>query len=216
MKTISIPFLHQKSVIQNLLASPLWKDLAEHEIACLNWPGFSYKPTVTFSIACTQKEVILKFHVKEEGALARTISDNGKVYNDSCVEFFVCLPGDEAYYNFEFNCIGRLLLGYGTSRADRHVGPQAALKSIYRQSSLGSEAINSSMGAVCWELALAIPYSAFFMHRIKTLKGEKLRANFYKCGNEMLQPHYLSWSAVFSAQPDFHRRECFGELQVGG
>lgn len=215
MKTISVPFLHPAPAFENLLTSPLWQNVAIHEIACLNWPQFNYKPKVNFSIACTPDGIILKFFVEEEGTLAQVITNNDKVYNDSCVEFFVSIPGDEAYYNFEFNCIGTLLLGYGASRSNRQAGPQEALKSIFRQSTLGSKAITCSMGEVSWELVVAIPYSAFFMHRIQTFRAETLRVNFYKCGNEMPQPHYLSWSPINTPQPDFHRSECFGELLVG-
>lgn len=165
MKTISVPFLHPAPALDNLLISPLLQTMTVHEIASLNWPEFNYQPKVSFSIACTQAGIILKFYVEEEGTLARILTDNGKVYNDSCVEFFVSLPGDEAYYNFEFNCIGRLLLGYGTSRHNRLPGPQKATDSIYRQSTLGTEAIAHTSGLVSWELIIAISFQAFLCTR---------------------------------------------------
>ena len=37
-----------------------------------------------------------------------------------------------------------------------------------------------------------------------------MRANFYKCGDKTLQPHFLSWSPIHSEKPDFHRPEDFG------
>ena len=41
---------------------------------------------------------------------------------------------------------------------------------------------------------------------------EKLRANFYKCGDKTAHPHFLSWNPVGTPSPDFHRPEFFGEL----
>ena len=36
--------------------------------------------------------------------------------------------------------------------------------------------------------------------------------NFYKCGDETVQPHYYSWNPVELVDPDFHRSEFFGKL----
>lgn len=42
--------------------------------------------------------------------------------------------------------------------------------------------------------------------------GQILKANFYKCGDRCRSPHFLSWCAIQSPQPDFHRPEDFGYL----
>ena len=43
--------------------------------------------------------------------------------------------------------------------------------------------------------------------------GVKLRGNFYNC-DESIHPHFGTWNPVVAAQPDFHRPECFGDMQV--
>ena len=40
-----------------------------------------------------------------------------------------------------------------------------------------------------------------------------LKANFYKCGDKLSVPHYLSWNPVTTEKPDFHRPEYFGLLE---
>ena len=57
------------------------------------------------------------------------------------------------------------------------------------------------------------PVKAFFHHKIKALKGKTIRANFYKCGDKLTVPHYLTWSTVGTPKPDFHRPEFFGMVR---
>jgi hypothetical protein len=47
---------------------------------------------------------------------------------------------------------------------------------------------------------------------IKLEAGATLRANFYKCGDELQVPHFLSWNPIGVETPDFHRPEFFGKL----
>jgi hypothetical protein len=59
---------------------------------------------------------------------------------------------------------------------------------------------------------LSIPYSTFFLHDIKTLEGQTIRANFYKCGDKLQSPHYLSWNPISLPKPNFHCPDFFGIL----
>ena len=52
-------------------------------------------------------------------AILQTAQENNSpVWEDSCVEFFVQIPGEKYYYNFEFNCIGTALAARRTGRED--------------------------------------------------------------------------------------------------
>ena len=64
-----------------------------------------------------------------------------------------------------------------------------------------------------WEVALIIPYAAFFKHQIQSLDGKEVKANFYKCGDELQTPHFLSWNPIKIEKPDFHRPDFFGTLE---
>ena len=66
-------------------------------------------------------------------------------------------------------------------------------------------------------LSYAIPLSLLqlFYPGYTWQKGKVMRANFYKCGDLTVHPHFLSWNPVTSEQPDFHRPCDFGELYFG-
>ena len=38
------------------------------------------------------------------------------------------------------------------------------------------------------------------------------KANFYKCGDETLHPHFGCWNPVVAEEPNFHLPEFFGTL----
>ena len=123
------------------------------------------------------------FQGKEASVRAVAGKDNGPVWEDACVEFFSIPAGDGVYYNMECNCAGTLLIGAGAGRGNRQHAPQEVLDKVQRWSSLGQEDFEERIGDCSWEVALVVPYSAFFMHDITSLDGKTLRANFYKCGD---------------------------------
>ncbi|MBF1073685.1 MAG: hypothetical protein HXL32_03115, partial [Prevotellaceae bacterium] len=99
-----------------------------------------------------------------------------------------------------------------SGRNNRIGAPANILNQISRWSSSGHKPFGQLNQPQKWELALIIPVSAFFCHHIQSLSGRTVRANFYKCGDKTLNPHFLSWNAINSPSPDFHRPDCFGEL----
>lgn len=186
---------------------------AEHAIDCVNWPEkFPYAPQVRFGIGHTGREILLRFEVREEAVRAVAATDNGPVWQDSCVEFFISLDGTW-YYNFEFNCVGTKLLGYRKIRPEFTHGSPEIMDSIAVRPSLGSEPIALREGDIRWSLEASIPVSAFFRDEIRDLSGLVARANFYKCGDALPTPHFLSWSPIDAPDPDFHLPAFFGEIR---
>ena len=94
-----------------------------------------------------------------------------------------------------------------------NIAPQEVLDKVQRWSSLGQEDFEERIGDCSWEVALVIPYSAFFMHNITSLDGKAIRANFYKCGDKLQTPHFLSWNPIDLEKPNFHCPEFFGMLR---
>jgi len=215
MKTIIVPWLG--------LTGPQ-PDLAEvgkaldalgqgHEISTVNWPGYVNKPEVRFNIGYGESEIYLKYYVKESFVKAEKGSSNQSVCEDSCVEFFVSPDStDGIYYNFEFNPIGTCLLGKGHGREDSKTVDPAYIGKIRRMGTMGTAPFTEKTGEHYWELTIAIPLEAFAGKEIGNLKGKTFRANFYKCGDSLTQPHYLTWNPVGTAKPDYHRPEYFGKL----
>ena len=59
-------------------------------VACCNWPEqYPYAPEVSFRMFHTGAYLMLRFDVAERWTMARVTVDNGEVWTDSCVEFFV-------------------------------------------------------------------------------------------------------------------------------
>jgi hypothetical protein len=182
-----------------------------HPIEIANWQAYPYKPEVSFRIAHTGKEILLHYKVKEASVRAVATKDNGRVWEDACVEFFVSPDGDNTYYNFECSCIGKLLIQEGIP-GNRKSAEQDVLSSVKRWSSLGNEPFDEKVGECSWELTMIIPVTAFYKHSLESLDGKKMKGNFYKCGDKLQTPHFLSWSPIQAERPMFHLPAYFGTL----
>ena len=198
-----------------LSAIPAYLDSLGIELTTVdnvNWERFPYKPEAQFRIVTTRKGLLIHYHATENTVAAVADGDNGKVWEDSCMEFF-CIPAnDSVYYNLESNCAGTILLGAGKLRSNRLQAPLDVLEKVERWSSLGREAFKEKKGPVTWDMVLSIPYSTFFLHEIDTLEGKTIRGNFYKCGDKLETPHYLSWNPINLPKPNFHCPDFFGVL----
>jgi len=179
----------------------------------VNWENYDYKPEVAFKIGYTENEILLKYYVTEHSFRAQKTESNQNVYEDSCVEFFVSPADDRIYYNLEFNGIGTCLMGSGTTRENRNRADPAIISGIRRKTSVGENAIEEIKGEFSWTITIAIPLNVFVHHNVKELKGKVFRANFYKCGDQLSVPHYLTWNPIRTKKPDYHRPEFFGFLK---
>ena len=182
-------------------------------IACVNWAEFPYQPEVKFRAAHTGDAILLHYQVTEASVRAVALTDDGRVWEDACVEFFLSPEGNDFYYNFECNCATKLLLHGGPAGGERPTASEEVLKSVKRWSSLGAEPFEERVGECTWEVALVIPASAIFRHDITDLNGKAMRANFYKCGDKLQTPHFLSWAPIDLPKPKFHCPEFFGEIK---
>lgn len=212
MKNITVKLLKVDQKVNLQEAGHLLESQTiNHHVNVLNWKEYQYKPKVEFRIGHTGEEVWLKYYVNEKYIRAVETRTNGDVYKDSCVEFFVSLD-KENYYNFEFSCIGTKHVAFGSGRHGRKPVDPEILEDIKIESSLGSEPFEERSGGFEWEMIIKIPLSCFAYSDIQTLKGINATANFYKCGDETTEPHFVTWNPVKAEQPDYHRPECFGEL----
>jgi len=181
-----------------------------HRIDTVNWKAYPYRPEALFRIAHTGEAILLDYRINESDIKAVCNQDGGRVWEDSCVEFFVSFS-DECYYNIECNCIGKLLIGKGAGKEGRTPLPDALLKRVDRWASLGRLPIENRSGD--WAVSLVIPKAVFYPDLSKTFDAIKAKGNFYKCGDCLPTPHFLSWNPIQNETPDFHRPEFFGELR---
>lgn len=197
-------------------ASVLLDKVSAQPIACNNWQkDYPYTPDVKFRIAHNGSELFIKFSVTEACTMAKVTEDNGEVWTDSCVEFFLALD-DTGYYNLELTCIGKALLGFRKERpAAVHATPEI-MASIKRFPTLGTQNFDEKKGENHWELTVALPATALFRHGISSWDGLKATVNVYKCGDNLSQPHFLSWQPIDTPKPDFHVPRCFTEVEFAG
>ena len=213
MKKLSIKKLNASSVEASTVPALFDAQGIEwNAIACVNWAEYPYQPDVKFRAAHTGDAILLHYQVTEASVRAVALADDGKVWEDACVEFFLSPEGNDFYYNFECNCATKLLLHGGPAGGERPTASEEVLMSVKRWASLGTEPFEERVGECTWEVALVIPVSAIFRHEIADLNGKTMRANFYKCGDLLQTPHFLSWAPIELPKPKFHCPEFFGEL----
>lgn len=179
-----------------------------------NWSqSYPYVPKTEVSLWHDGNNLYVHYEVEEEFVRALRDKDNADVHNDSCVEFFISNDDDKGYYNFEATCIGTLMLSHREGRKTNVIyAPQNVLESVKRFPSLGKEKIEGFAPSSPWSLTLIIPKEAFFLSDLKTLRGIEARCNFYKCGDELPTPHFVSWKKIETDNPDFHRPEFFAPV----
>ena len=208
---LQVPYIDCDSNASLQEVSEIMNGLQRHPIDRVSWPSYPYAPDASFSIAWTDNALWLKYFVKENSVRACCQTDNSPVYEDSCVEFFISFD-DAGYYNLEFNCIGVCLAAFGKSRFDRQSIPQSSMSQIRRMAQVENFS-EEGVKQASWQLALVIPTNIFVHHTVAQLKGRSCRVNFYKCGDELPQPHYLSWMPIKADNPDFHLPDYFGQMQ---
>ena len=187
--------------------------LPRHPIAVVNWPEvYDYAPYAAFSAAHNGRELFLKYYAREDYSRALEGVDGRPVCNDSCVEFFASFD-ETGYYNFEFNAVGTAYLAFRKERPDAVRATQAVYDRIERVASFGREPFDEVEKAGEWTLTVGIPARAFYKHTFGELSGVQARANFYKCGDRLTRPHYLSWNPIPTDKPQFHAPRHFAQIE---
>lgn len=212
MKKLIIPRINIDTSDINIVADKL-SSLPANKVETINWPlEYPSRPEVFFRIAHNGENILLQYEVHEDEILGVVAEDNGEVWTDSCAEFFITF--DEGfYYNLETTCVGRALLGYRKIGVEAVHAPVEIVKSIKRLPSLGFTNREKQKGDFRWTLTLVIPHTAYWKDDLKSFGGLKARGNFYKCGDNLTTPHFVSWTTIETPNPNFHQPGYFGELE---
>ena len=205
MNSLQVPKIHVPSINLESLRFA-FKELDWHGIDQAPWVAeYPYQPKVKFQIAYDNDHIFLHYHVDEEYVKATYVRANESVWEDSCVEFFISFDNRETYYNFEFNALGTGLIGYGPAvKSERQRLSEAQIDTVdaYIQ-------LKKTNGKKEWEIGLVIPKVLF---GDVEFEGKTFHANFYKCGDELPQPHFMAWNRIDLPSPNFHRPDFFGEI----
>lgn len=207
-----MPFLPQLSGLDaESIIHIMEEKAARQSLAYVNWPElFPYKPITVFNIARDHEKLYVNYFVRGNCLKAEYENDLSPVWTDSCVEFFVKVPQDDRYFNFEFNCIGTCYAAKRVNREDFTLLSVDELNQIERYPNLGRKPFIEMQGLFTWDLLVAIPLHLIGLDSENL--PEKITGNFYKCADQTALPHYLSWAPIDTPKPDFHRPEFFGEI----
>ena len=211
MKKIEIPKIHLEKYDNETLKEK-FSTLESIEISNCNWPQeYPYTPQASFKAFHNGEKLFLQFNVTEKDIHTKITEDFGEVWTDPCVEAFIA-PDENTYYNFECTCIGRMLVACHAKEKKTEHMPLDTLASIERYPTLGTENFPLQKGEISWSIIEVIPATALFNHEIKNWNGKTMRANFYKCGDNLPTPHFLSWNKIDFPRPNFHLPRFFGEI----
>ncbi|ALJ04769.1 hypothetical protein APS56_06360 [Pseudalgibacter alginicilyticus] len=208
-KKISIPQIPQNKFTG---INKILKPYDYHHINEYPWENTENNRSVRFKIAHDNQNIYLHYDVTEPEMSASYFKHNDPVYKDSCVEFFIAFENEDNYYNFEFNCLGTCLLGWGANRHNRRLIDTKTIDLIKIKTKI--KRINQhSLITFNWKIHIKIPLDTFAFNTFKSLKNLKAKANFYKCGDDLSKPHYITWNTIKSEKPDFHLKSFFGDIE---
>lgn len=182
-----------------------------------------HRPDVTVKAVHTGQDMHIFFRVKDQYVRCVHTEFQGNVCRDSCVEFFVQPAPGPAYFNFEINCGGTLLLYFIEDHTITDDG-FAKFTPVDAQDAKMVE-IHASMPTVVdpeitepteWTIKFSFPIALFekYLGPLGKLEGQTWRANFYKCGDQTSRPHHASWSPL-KGKLNFHQPEFFAPIIFG-
>ena len=177
-----------------------------------------FKPTVQAKMMYDDANVYVIFRVQDHYVRCVANEINGRVWEDSCVEFFFSpdtnLP--EQYFNLEINCGGTPLMHYHAvpkkENADLEVEDIKKIEIAHSMPQLVDPEITEP---TTWTLEYRIPLAVLkkVSHVTSPRHGVIWRANFYKCADKSSNPHWITWSPVVNEKPNFHLPRYFGTLE---
>lgn len=189
---------------------PNWSEHAVLPMDTLLWTDFT-DVTAQAQVCYDNENFYLRLeavepHIRMENKDTDLLAE---VCEDSCLEFFLQPTAREAYFNLEINPNGAIYFGYG-----RNLPTLVRLIVENVQELLDIKVEFTQDG---WVLTYRVPFAFIrqFFPEFNPTKGGKIRANFYKCGDETVKAHYLAWNPVPVEPCTFHIPEGFGCLIFG-
>ncbi|MBQ6601048.1 MAG: carbohydrate-binding family 9-like protein [Clostridia bacterium] len=189
-------------------SEPLWEEVPEGRLEFSNWDSKIHYDTRFRMCFVREKGIFLRMKTNETDLRAVNTSRDENVWEDSCMEFFLCpIAHRGEYLNFEMNSKGAWLCQFGSGKYDR----------VFLKALTDREIdIHTSVCSDGWRLEAFIPceliseaFTEEFVAGAAALKG-----NFYKCGDLTEKPHYDSFSKMTTLPPGFHNPDCFAKILI--
>ena len=195
-----------------------WQSAETLEITCFSWEDSGHHPKTEARLLYSDTHLAVIFRVEDHYVRAVAQQFQDSVCTDSCVEFFVApVPDSLAYFNFEINCGGTMLLYRCLSPEERAEGKtrisvtEEDWSTITIAHSLPKIVEPERVGPTTWTVEYHVPFALFdqYFGSVRVGPGAMWRANFYKCGDRTSHPHWGSWAPVGTPRPNFHVPERF-------
>lgn len=183
---------------------PDWPKIPEIELSHTGWLdpcGVSAKAQLCHD----GKSLYVRMEAVEKEIRATLSGKLDQVCEDSCLEFFFApVAKDKRYFNFEFNPLGTMYLGFGAERPTRVRQIVKAPEELFQISPFRTQ--------TGWGIGFRIPADFIRLYMPEYKMEGTCCGNFYKCGDKTRKVHYLAWAPLRSAVPDYHRRQDLGIL----
>ena len=206
---------------------PLWATAETLEIALYRWEDSGHHPPTRARALYDDEHLAVIFRVEDRFVRAVAEKFGDPVSADSCVEFFLSpfpMTATNAYFNFELNCSGILLLRRCSSTTERAWGrPNPMLA----EEDAGLVRIAHTMPRrvdpeivepTTWCVEYHVPFALFqryFVDLPLPSPGTEWKGNFYKCGAATSKPHSGTWAPIETDSPNFHAPAFFQPLRFG-
>ena len=142
---------------------------------------------------------------EQDPAVSYTQPDD-PVCKDSCMECFLkCFADSPDYINVEVNSAGVMKCGFGPGRE----------RNTVRGLGFAQPKVTVTKNDAYWQINYVISeglLESLYQRPCRFAAGHEMQGNFYKCREEVLPPHWASWSKV--ERLDFHTPEFFGQLKI--
>ena len=185
-----------------------WQKVPELKLCHTLWDSAAEYDVFFKMCFLKNKGVALRMRCNETMLRAQSKVRDDRVWEDSCMEMFICpIPGREEYINFEINCKGVYLSQFGATRENRVF--------IKELTDIEPDVI-TEITAEGWSLELFVPCDL-----ISDVYGERfsadncnIKGNFTKCGDLTEYPHYISFSELTTLDFGFHNPQYFSTINV--
>ena len=205
--------------------SALWQSADTLNIAHYRWEDSGHHPRTQARVLYDEDFLAAIFRVEDR--YVRAVGENfgDPVSQDSCVEFFLsprAMGQTDAYFNFELNCGGTLLLRRCSSTTERGWGRRNPLLAesdaslVHIAHSLPKRVEPEITDPTTWTVEFHVPFELFgryFVDLPRPEAGTEWKGNLYKCGGATSHPHWGTWAPIELDRPSFHSPAFFQPLR---
>ena len=189
------------------------------DVAHFHPKSSEHRPRTRAKVLYDNAGIYVLFHVADRYVRCVETRHQGRVWLDSCVEFFV-QPTPTHYFNIEITCGGTILLyrmpvpprGPDGKFAGHTIVPAGELDAIRVYHSLPRAVPDEIAEPVDWCVEYFVPDALLerYAGPLPPPPQRRWLGNFYKCADASSHPHWAAWAPI--ERFDFHQPECFGSL----